>query len=111
MIGILINFILLIFFWVINANAQFLFPFQPDHLALYGIQTFSSPVSQYAIGIPQQVPLNDALAIKAFNTGFYPNATYYGVPAQTGFPNGQYITNTTGYYTIESSASCTCNLP
>ena len=111
MITLLINFILLIFFWVITANAQYLFPTQPDPLFLYGIQTFTSPISQFAIGMPQQVPLNDILAFEAFNSGFYPNATYFGAPVPTSIPKGQYLTNTTGYYSIESSSSCTCNLP
>ena len=111
MISLLINFILLVFFWVITANAQFLFPVQTDPLFLYGIQRLGSPISQYAIGLPQQVHLNDILKIEAFNSGFYPNATYFGAPVPNAIPNGQYVTNTTGYYSIESSSSCTCNLP
>ena len=111
MICLLINFILLVFFCVITANAQFLFPAQPDPLFLYGIQRSGSPISQYVIGMPQHASLNDILTIGSFNSGFYPNATYFGTPVSAAIPNGQYVTNATGYYAIESSSSCTCNLP
>ena len=111
MISLLINFILLIIFWVITADAQFLFPAQPDPLFLYGLQRSGSLIAQLTVGIPQEVPLNDILTIEAFKSGFYSNATYFGAPVSPAIPNRQYATNTTGYYAIESSAGCTCNLP
>ena len=111
MIVLMLNMVLLIIVWVITADAQFFFPPQPDLFTLYELQALSSPLLQYSYGVPLQVPVNNAGALKTINSGFYPNATYFGTSASSRSLNVPYITNATGYYTIEESASCTCNLP
>jgi len=111
MIVLMVNMILLVIFWVITADAQFFFPTQSDYLALYELQALSSSLFQYSFGVPPQIPVNNTGALKTINPGFYPNATYFGSPAPGGRLNAPYIINATGYYTIEESASCTCNLP
>ena len=109
---ILALFILTLFsLFTANVEAQFLPPFQSDVYTLLALQAMSLSVPVYPVGVPIHVSYENAYASGAVNAAFYPNAAYFNrsvVPNNTGT---QYIPNTTGFYSIESSSSCTCNLP
>lgn len=111
--SIILALIILTIFSLFTADveAQLLPPFQSDVFTLLALQAMSSSVPVYPVGIPIHVSYENAFASGAVNAAFYPNATYFNrslVPNNSG---AQYIPNTTGFYSIESSASCTCNLP
>lgn len=110
---IILALIILTLFSLITANveAQFLSPFQSDVYTLLALQAMSASAPVYPVGIPIHVSYENTFASGAVNAAFYPAATYFNrslVPNNSG---AQYIPNTTGYYSIESSSSCTCNLP
>lgn len=102
---ILISLILFLFF-IPSLEAQYLFPAATNPYPIYGYQGFSA-LSAYSIGFPVQAPVN----LQGINPGFYPNAVYLGTHAASINPAGQYTSNAGGYYLIESSSDCTCNLP
>jgi hypothetical protein len=94
-----------------GVEAQLLPPFQSDVLALLAFQAMSSSIAAYPAGIPLYVPYENAFASRAVNAAFYPNATYLNHALVPNNSVTQYIPNATGFYSIESSSSCTCNLP
>ena len=67
LIGILIAFILLVIFWVANANAQFLSVTPPNILTLFESQI----LPRYSCVIPSKISPIDMLGFKIANSHIY----------------------------------------